>query len=107
MSFELGIPEEELASRLSNRSFVRYQHHAARWMLPSRRQQLQIAQAAFWSARAAGAQGADLQDFIFDPPDDVEPDKQVEVAAEFFGFKPRPKRDTEPSPETDSGTATS
>lgn len=107
MSFELGIPEEELASRLTNRSFMRYQHHAARWMLPSRRLQLQLAQTALWSALAAGAKDLSLEDFIFDPVDEIEPEQQVEVAAEFFGFKPRPKRGAEPSPETEPGPASS
>jgi hypothetical protein len=102
LSFELGIPEEELASRLTNRSFVRYQHHAGRWMLPSRRLQLQIAQAAYWSARAAGAQNIELDDFIFDPPDaGSEGQEAGEEAATFFEFKPRPKKVAEPAEAPD------
>jgi len=94
LSLELGIPEEELASRLTNRSFMRYQHYAARFMLPARRLQLQLAQAAMWSARAAGVRDVALADFLFEPTD-PDPDQRAEadpqVAAEFFGFSPLPK----------------
>jgi len=66
---------------------MRYQHYAAKWMLPTRRLQMQMAQIAHVSAQVAGNK-AQLSDFLFDPVDEeIEP----EDAAEFFGFNPRKK----------------
>jgi hypothetical protein len=91
LSFALGIPEEELAARLTNRSFVRYQHYAAKWMLPARRLELYLAQVALVAAQASGAAGMSLSDFVFDPQEEA---TEAE-AAEFFGFNPRPKKTSE------------
>jgi len=67
-------------------------HYAAKWMLPGRRLELLMAQAAMWSSRAAGVATLQLSDFLFepDPVDEavVEPADPA-VAAEFFNFKPR------------------
>jgi hypothetical protein len=67
---------------------VRYQHYAAKWMLPTRRLQMQLGQAALWSARAAGVSDVDLSDFLFDPVEDSE-DEDAET---FFEFNPINKR---------------
>lgn len=88
----MGIPEEELAARLTNRSFMRYMHYASRWTLPARRLQMQLAQAAYWSSRAAGVTGLTLEDFLFDPPpQDEQKEADPDEAKAFFKFNPRPK----------------
>jgi hypothetical protein len=91
LSLELGIPEEELAARLTNRSFRRYQHYAARHMLPTRRIQMQIAQLTMWSALAAGKEGS-ISDYLFEPRDEEPQEADPEQARAFFGFNPVQKR---------------
>lgn len=89
----MGIPEEELAARLTNRSFLRYMHYASRWMLPARRLQMQLAQAAYWSSKASGVSGLNVEDFLFDPqPQQVEAEADPEEAKAYFQFNPRPKK---------------
>jgi len=93
LSFELGIPAHELAARLPERHFRRYQAHAARWMLPTRRLQFQLAKIAMLLDRQAGhPEGTEfrLGDYLFDPPDDEPDDAEAlaQAARDAVGFKP-------------------
>lgn len=91
MSFELGIPEEELAQRLTERSFVLYQAYAARKLLPARRVQLQLARIALTAAQVAGNADVELADFLFDPLPDAGDDVDLDAAKVHFQFNPRNK----------------
>lgn len=94
LSFELGIPEEELARRLTERSFVLYQAYAAKWRLPNRRVELMLARVCHtFAAIMGGGKDLDIEDFLFDPVDDTpsSPQASREAAREFFGFSPSNK----------------
>ncbi len=92
LSFELGIPEEELSDRLTEQSFRLYQEYAERKLLPTRRLQLQLARIAHVSAQVGGAnQSLNLSDFLFDPEPWVAED-DLEAAKVAFDFKPRNKK---------------
>jgi hypothetical protein len=69
-----------------------WREYAARFLLPTRRIQMQLAQIALLIAVCmGGAKDAKLQDFLFDPP--PKPTKkqkqQLADAIEFFKFAPR------------------
>lgn len=66
--------------------------YAARHLLPQRRLELYLAQAAWVSAAAMGGYKGDLRDFVlFDPPENGAPSAEAQSAAEdalFAGFSP-------------------
>lgn len=70
-----------------------WQAYAARFMLPSRRMQLQLALIAQMIAvTMGGAKNAKLSDFLFDPPPSpAQAKEQLDAAKEFFNFQPRKK----------------
>jgi hypothetical protein len=95
LSLQLGIPEEELAARLTNRSFERYRHYAARHLLPTRRIQLQLAQLTMWTAMVAGHKDGKVGDFLIGPTDEEEQEQgeqDLDVMRAEFGFKPIQKK---------------
>jgi hypothetical protein len=67
-----------------------WQKYAARYMLPTRRLQLQLAQIAMFIAVCmGGAKNAKLENYLFDPPPTMKERKKVlQDAIQFFGFKP-------------------
>jgi len=71
-----------------------WQKYAARFMLPTRRLQVQLAHIGMLIAICmGGAKNAKLADFLFDPPPTDKERKQVlQDAIRFFGFKPVAKR---------------
>lgn len=69
---------------------MRYEHFAAKWMLPTRRLQMQIASVAQTIMQANGAT-VGLSEFLFDPVGTVADEASPEEAAQFFAFNPRRK----------------
>jgi hypothetical protein len=67
---------------------VRYQHFAKKWMLPTRRLELLLAQVSLTTAQANGATNATLAEYLFDPEEDTSTGDDLEDAKDFFGFNP-------------------
>lgn len=97
LSFELGIPEEELAQRLSERSFSLYRAYAGKWRLPTRRLQVMLAQVCEVLAKVNGNKDVSIPDFLLDPEEDEEdgppmtPEQNIAAQKQIFGFSPRRK----------------
>ena len=93
LAAELGTPVAVLARTMTENELRDWQAYAARYALPSRRLQLQLAQIAMLIAvTMGGAKDVKLTDYLFDPPPTPkERKKALDEAKEFFGFSPRKK----------------
>ena len=93
LALALGQPVGLLANSMSEREFVRWQHYAAKRMLPWRRMECYLAQIAQIIARTmGGTTEVALSDFLFEAREaEVELDEEdyLEMAKLEFGFKPR------------------
>ena len=88
LALNLGMSVAQI-KRMSEKELHRWQIYAARYMLPTRRMELHMAQIALWTARQAGAEDVTIHDFLFDPPEEVSPEDAFANDAEALGFAPR------------------
>lgn len=89
----LGQPSiAQMAATMTEAEFTSWRLHAAKYALPFRRLELQLAQIAMFIARyIGGASNDSIRDYLFDPPDPV---ADVEAARKAFDYKPRKKKVT-------------
>jgi hypothetical protein len=95
LALAFGQPYEQLADSMSEREFRAWARHGARWGLPARRIELQLAQIAWLIAKTmGGATDVDLRDFLFDPDDtrELSPEEKAAVAKQAFAFNPRKRK---------------
>lgn len=95
LALNFGMPAESLARAMTEREFIRWQHFAARRLLPLRRIELGLAQIAQLIDRTMGGAPPEftLKDYLFSEHEDDDPindpDDAEEAMIDAFGFKPR------------------
>lgn len=87
------MPVSVLARSMTEEELRDWRTYDNRFILPSRRLQLQLAQIAMLIAVCmGGAKDAKLEDYLFDPPPTPKETKRMlDDAKQFFGFAPRKK----------------
>lgn len=89
LALELGMTVRELSQRMTEREFVRWQHYAARKMLPTQRAQMQAALIGLTVARCMGGnESLTLRDFLFEevkPEKTTTPEEGVNAIRAFSG----------------------
>lgn len=88
LALHFGITLADLKRRLSEKEFLKWSRYSERYMLPQRRLELYLAQIAMWAARGPTTAECTLQDFLFDPPENITPQEAFENDAELLGFNP-------------------
>lgn len=87
-----GCTLDELDERMTEAEFGLWWMFDSKFHLPSRRSELYAAQSSLVAARVGGAKDVSINDFLFDPPAEINPVEQLKAAKEAFGFSPRKKR---------------
>ena len=110
LALEFGIPFEELRERLTERELNEWYRYARKFLLPTQRLGIYLAQLTMWAAKAAPngiGMGMTVEDFIVPPPaflDAIEDEEDPaprevtdltvgEMHAEL-GFRPSKKKET-------------
>ena len=108
LSFALGQPLHHLRA-MPVADLALYQRYTQARGFPGRRQELLLAQVPYVQALTQGAKNLSLSDFLMDPPTspaaaavdagaDADADADADQVAEFFGHKPRPRKDAASAP---------
>lgn len=92
LALEFGMPVSMLSKVLKERELRQWTAYSNKYHLPTRRRDLYFAQLALILAKTSGAKDVILEDFMFDPPPEIDPVEQLKAAKEAFGFQPRKKR---------------
>lgn len=92
LALEFGMPVSMLSKVLKERELKQWAAYSRKYILPTRRRDLYLAQVSMILAKVNGAKDVSLEDFMFDPPPEIDPVHQLKAAIEAFGFKPRKKR---------------
>lgn len=96
LALEFGMPAEELARRMSEREFRQWVKRAKSHWLPGARAEFYLAQIArLIAVTMGGVKDSTISDFMLDLEPAGEPEDEVEVAREAFGFSPRKRKNVD------------